>query len=350
MRNEDRRQRAARCLPLLLVPLIGWLSAALFRRPISTAPERLAEPGGQFATLPLGGEAEDAGLRVHYRRGGQGEPVLVLLHGSFLSLFSWRDVFAPLSQVGTVIAFDRPAFGLTERRLPGHLVGGAETTSIYSAAGQADLLVRLLDHLGIERAVLVGNSTGGTIALLTALRHPERVQALVLVAAMVYSGYATSAFPAWLRTLFGALRGPGALLLRFIISSLHDRAIRSFWHDKTRATAGVLATYRKALQMENWHHALWELTLQSRALGLAERLERIAVPTLVVTGEQDQIVTPAQSERLAEEIPNASLVALPACGHLPQEEAPEAFAAAVMRFVARQRNSSQPAQVPPTER
>ena len=57
------------------------------------------------------------GFNVHYRMAGSGKPLVVLLHGSFLSLRSWRLVFEKLAETATVIAFDRPAFGLTSRPL-----------------------------------------------------------------------------------------------------------------------------------------------------------------------------------------------------------------------------------------
>ena len=104
-------------------------------------------------------------------------PTLVLLHGLAASVFSWREVMEPLSAVGTVIAFDRPAFGLTGRPMPGDWAD----ENPYSPEIQPNLTVSLMDKLGMEKAVLVGHSAGGTIAVHTALRHPDRVEALVLV-------------------------------------------------------------------------------------------------------------------------------------------------------------------------
>ena len=127
-------------------------------------PAQLAEPDSQFV------EVND--LTVHYKETGSGEPVFVLLHGFGASLFSWREVMAPLSQFGRVIAFDRPAFGLTERPLPGEWDG----QNPYSPEAQVDLVIGLLDALGVDQAILVGNSAGGTVALNTTLAHPERVQ------------------------------------------------------------------------------------------------------------------------------------------------------------------------------
>ena len=77
-----------------------------------TFPERdLADPESRFAEID--------GLTVHYKETGQGEPVFILLHGFGASEFSWREVEEPLSRQGRVIVYDRPAFGLTKRPMPG---------------------------------------------------------------------------------------------------------------------------------------------------------------------------------------------------------------------------------------
>ena len=124
------------------------------------------------------------GIDVHYKQYGSGEPVMILLHGFGASTFSWREVMKPLSEYGTVIAFDRPAFGLTERPMPGEWEG----ESPYTLNSQINLLIGLMDRLNVEKAVLIGNSAGGTVAAAAALAHPQRVAALVLVDAAVYAG------------------------------------------------------------------------------------------------------------------------------------------------------------------
>jgi pimeloyl-ACP methyl ester carboxylesterase len=134
------------------------------------------------------------GLEVHYKQAGQGEPYIILLHGFGASQFSWREVMAPLAEVGTVIAYDRPAFGLTERPMAGDWQG----ESPYSTQSQVNLLFGLMDQLGFQKAILVGNSAGGTIATLATLQQPQRVQALVMVDAAIYGGGGS---PAWARPL-----------------------------------------------------------------------------------------------------------------------------------------------------
>ncbi|MBC7263378.1 MAG: alpha/beta hydrolase [Chloroflexi bacterium] len=305
---------------LLAVVLVGPFFIPVPPLEGTQAPEQLADPDSQFI--------EVNGLRVHVKIAGSGEPVLVLLHGFGASIFSWREVMTPLGQWGTVIAFDRPGFGLTARPMPGEWAG----ENPYSPEYQADLTVALLDALGVERAVLVGHSAGGSVATLTALRHPERVQALILVDAAIYVG---DGIPAWLRPLLHTpqARHLGPLLVRSIATG-GETTIRLAWHDQTKVSPDILAGYKKPLQAEDWDRALWEFTLASHPLNLSAQLEEITIPVLVITGDQDRIVPTEHSIRLARELPDARLVVIPECGHLPQEERPEALLQAISDFLA----------------
>jgi pimeloyl-ACP methyl ester carboxylesterase len=281
---------------------------------------QLADPDSQFVALN--------GLLVHYKEMGAGQPTFILLHGFGASLFSWREVMEPLSQYGRVVAFDRPAFGLTERPMPGEWTG----QNPYSPEAQVDLVIGLLDALVLEQAILVGNSAGGTVALNTALTYPDRVQALVLVDAAVYTGGGS---PRWARPILKTpqVRHLGPLIARQIQNG--GRAfIQSAWHDPSQITPQIYEGYEKPLQVENWDRALWELTAASRWLALAERLDELSMPVLVITGDDDRIVPTGQSLQLAEEIPGAALAVIPDCGHLPHEECPASFMDALVNFLA----------------
>ncbi|MTW20883.1 alpha/beta fold hydrolase [Allochromatium palmeri] len=285
---------------------------------------QLADPDSQFI--------EVNGFRLHYKRRGSGQTLILLLHGSFLSLKSWSGVMAPLAEQATVVAFDRPVCGLTSRPLPSGKESGA---SLYSAAAQGELIAALIVALGFERAILIGSSTGGTIALMTALSHPERVQGLILVDAMVYSGYATSEVPgpvlAMMRTLKPAFTG----LMGVMIDRLYAKAIRKFWYVQERLSEASLAEFKRDFMLGPWDKAFMELFLATRRLNLDARLDALDVPTLVVTGEHDRAVKPEESERLAQAIAGAEFRVIADAGHLPQEERPEAFIAAIEDFLAR---------------
>ena len=270
------------------------------------------------------------GFNVHYRLAGSGKTLVVLLHGSFLSLRSWRLVLDGLAETATVIAFDRPAFGLTSRPLP------SKTTEVsYTPEAQSDLLIALIDKLGFSKAVLVGNSTGGTIALLTALRHPESVDGLVLADAMIYSGYATSEVPAFIKPALKAMSPIFARLMKLMITRLYNRLIRAMWYNKERLDSDVLGAFRSDLMNGEWSRAFWELFSETHHLRLDERLKTMSGPSLVITGEHDSMVKKEESIRLAGELPCAELLVVPDCGHLPQEEKPEVFVLAVRKFLKR---------------
>lgn len=304
-------------LAVLVVPLIVPIPPLKNTVP----PRQLADPDSQFV--------EVNGLDVHTKEMGEGGTPLILLHGFAASTFSWREVMQPLAQDQRVVAFDRPAFGLTERPMPGEWSG----QNPYSADAASDLTVGLMDELGIDQGVLVGNSAGGTVVLYTALRYPERVKALVLVDPAVYSGGGSAG---WLRSIFTSPQGRriGPLFARAIQNWGYQFG-QSAWHDPSKFSDDIWAGFSKPLQAENWDRALWEFTQASRPLGLPERLAELSMPVLVITGDDDRIVPTEQTVRLAGEIAGAQLVVIPNCGHVPHEECPAAFLTAVDNFLSR---------------
>ncbi len=305
---------------ILIVILIGPLVIPVPPLPDPLPLSALQDADSQFIEIN--------GLQVHYKEAGQGDPAIILLHGFGASTFSWREVMQPLGELGRVIAYDRPAFGLTERPMPGEWQG----VNPYSPEGQIELLIGLMDRLGISQAILVGNSAGGTVAAAAALEHPDRVKGLVLVDAAIYAG---GGAPRWIRPLLGTpwFDRMGPWFTRSLAGEQGNAFLQAAWHDPTRITPAVTEGYRKPLQTANWDRALWELTKASRESGLAERLQEFNLPVLVVSGDDDRIVPTSESIRLAEEIPNAELVIFPACGHVPQEECPQAFLDAVIPFI-----------------
>jgi len=303
-------------LLLAVVPLLIPVPPLENIRPIG----ELQDPDSQFITID--------GINVHYKEAGSGSPAIILLHGFGASTYSWRNVIQPLSQFGRVIAYDRPAFGLTSRPMPGDWTG----QSPYSTDFQADMLVHLLDAKGIQKAILVGNSAGGTIAIYTALKYPQRVEALLLVDAAVYAG--GPSFPDWTRFLLNTPQASriGPLLVRSIQESGMQILINA-WNDPTKITDEIRQNYRIPLQAQNWDRALWELTIANAPTQIVERLATLNLPVMVMTGDNDQIVPTEQSLRLAKEIPGAQLAVIKACGHVPQEECPDQFLQSANEFL-----------------
>jgi pimeloyl-ACP methyl ester carboxylesterase len=125
----------------------------------------------------------------------------------------------------------------------------------------------------------------------------------------------------------------GPLLARQIQTWGRDFA-ESAWHDPAKLTDEIWAGYQRPLAAAGWDRALWELTAANTPSGLPDRLGELTLPVLVITGDDDRIVPTAQSIRLADELPNAELLVIPACGHIPQEECPDAVIAAIDEFLA----------------
>ena len=281
-------------------------------------PHELADPDSTFI--------EVNGLDVHVKTMGQGEPAFVLLHGFGASLDSWNTIMGPLSRFGRVIAYDRPAFGLTERPLTW------EGQNPYSPEAQVELVTGLLDHLELDQVILVGNSAGGTIAMQTALAHPERVSALILVDPAIYGH---SGAPAWLRPLLATplMRRLGLLLVRQI-QNRGPKLLKMAWHDPSKLKPETIDLYTRPLQADNWDIALWEFTLASHASNLAEQLDQLTLPILVITGDDDRIVPTADSIRLSGALPTARLAVIKDAGHVPHEEQPDAVMDVFRNFLS----------------
>lgn len=317
------RKRSVIVIALLFILLIFFVVPYLI--PIPKLP-------GTFPSDALGKEDSKFlvvnGVKVHYKLYGSGEPAIILMHGFGAYSFSFDSVMKDLSKYGTVIAFDRPAFGFTERPL----LDGWKGPNPYTNEFAADLAVGLMDKLGIDNAILLGHSAGGAVALLTYYRHPERVSALILEDAAVY-GSGTS----WYTKLFLYLpqfQRLGPLLVRSIAGESGINTIYLAWYNDSKITPDIIEGYRRPLMADNWDYALWQFTLASKDLKLAEKLSRISVPVLIITGTEDQIIAPSDAARLATEIPNAVLVSIKNCGHIPHEERPEEFLNAVISFLS----------------
>ena len=305
-------------LALLLLALVGPFLVPVPPASGTLPPEELADADSRFMEIN--------GLSVHYKMVGEGSPTFILLHGFGASVFSWHAVMEPFSHLGTVMAYDRPAFGLTERPL--RWIG----VNPYGAEANIALLLGLMDQFKVQKAILVGNSAGGTLAMQFALAHPERVQALILVDPATGS----AGMPAWIRLLSRTpqMRHLGPLFVRSYQRGGFD-IIRQAWHDPSRITQATFNGYNLLTKVDNYDRAMWDFTMASGDPGLLPRLGEFHLPILVVTGDDDRLVPTAGSIALAEALPGAQLAVIQDAGHVPHEEKPEDFMSAVEGFLSR---------------
>lgn len=320
-------KRILKIIAIVLGVLLVVLLVVPFLIPIPPlegvlSPEKLADTDSQFIDVK--------GLRVHYKKFGQGTPNFILLHGFAASEFSWREIYKPLAQYGTVMAYDRPAFGLTARPLP----GSWQDQNPYSSDFQVELVIAMMDAMKMDKAILVGNSAGGGIAAMAALKYSQRVQGLVLVDAAVSSNTSNSNFN-FLNALSNTpqMQRIGPLLVR----NIRDWGIefgKSAWHDPSKITPEIWAGYTKPLQTQDWDVGLWQFQSAPRSANYANRLKELTMPTLVIAGDDDRVIPTQNSIDLARVLPNAKLVVIPNSGHVPHEETPNEFMQALKDWIS----------------
>jgi pimeloyl-ACP methyl ester carboxylesterase len=304
-----------------LVIIFLIIVVPLFIQPTSVGkikdPRTLGDFDSKF--IDLNGET------LHYKKVGNSEPTLFLLHGFGSNLFTWNKVLYPLSTNATVIAYDWIGFGLTTRPLPGTWVG----ENPYSTDGQVKALIGLMDALGIEKAILIGNSAGALIASETYFQHPERVTGLILVDPAL-KGQSFSPVIRWLMST-PQMDRIGPLLSRQILSR-GDDFIRTAWHDPSSINMDIMEGYHKPLQMYGWDMGLWEFTKADKVNVLA-KAGQFKLPVLIITGSDDRIIPTKNSIELYRWIPGAELTVIEGAGHVPQDEKPEEFINAVTSYV-----------------
>ena len=191
-------------------------------------------------------------------------------------------------------------------------------------------LVRVLDHLGTERAHVVGLSMGGRIARDFALRHPERVRSLTL--ANTSPGFGALS-PDQVKAFLDARRAP--LLAGKTPAELAPELARKLAGPQaSHAALDALVDSISRLHKESYLKTLEASVTQDRAAPV----ERLRVPTLVITSEHDRLYPPPMARAMAARIPGAELVEIPGAGHLSNLEQPERFNAALSAFLQKLRS------------
>ncbi len=274
----------------------------------------LAYPDSQFVEIDE--------LEIHYKKYGQSERSMILLHGFGSSTYTWEKVAGKLSDRFTVISYDRPGFGLTERQFD-------LKYNPYTNEYQVELLRKLMDHFGIKKAVLVGNSAGGFVALNFALSYPERVEALVLVDAAVFSKDWANDFIRLVMNI-PQVNHVGPDLIAKIITDSFEKSLAQAYYDPSKITEQDKEAYTRPTKVKGWKKALWEFTKAAKYADLKDQLGKISCPVVVIHGRQDRIIPLKDSEELAR-ILKAALCVIENCGHLPQQECPEEFVECLLK-------------------
>ncbi|MFI9009098.1 alpha/beta fold hydrolase [Actinosynnema sp. NPDC053489] len=254
-------------------------------------------------------------IDIAYDDHGDGIPVL-FVHGHPFDRSMWWPQVARLRDRYRVIAPDLRGYGGTT------VVAG--TTPLSAFAGD---LVGLLDRLGLGRVVLCGLSMGGQIAMELHRTHPDRVRALVLA-----DTFPEAEAPAGRE----ARRGAADRLLREGMGPYADEVLdRMISPHNARALPEVAAHVLRMMRSTSPEGAPAALRGRAERPDYRDSLARVAVPALVVVGEEDEYTPVAVARRLHEGIPGSALAVIPGAAHLPNLERPDEFTDVLERFLAR---------------
>jgi 3-oxoadipate enol-lactonase len=252
--------------------------------------------------------------RLAYDDAGTG-PVIVFIHGFPHDRTLWSAQLAALAREARCIAPDLAGFG------------GSALDAEASMDAYADDVVGLLDHLGIDEAVVCGLSMGGYVALALWRRHAQRVRALVL--SDTKAGADDDAGRARRRELIALARTEGS-------AAVTDAMLPGMVGKSTRARCPGLVDRVRAMGAAASPEALVAgLEAMMARPDSTPTLATITVPTLVVVGDEDALTPRAQAEQLRDGIAGSRLEVIAGAGHVPCMERPAAFNFVLGEFMTR---------------
>lgn len=280
--------------------------------PTSFLEARYAKPVSKFLDVD--------GIRIHYTDEGQG-PVLVLLHGVMASLHTWDGWVEVLKPHFRIIRFDIPGFGLSSR-LP---------SNQYHPDRAVEFIDRVRYELNLEHFHLAGNSLGGLLSWLYAVRFPKRVDKLLLLDPVGYE----QPLPAIMDLVSTPIVGNVG---RFIAPrALVEMNIREVYGDARRMEPGLSRRYHQLLLRDGNRQTMYDVfrlfrSMHRGAAFMGEQ-KRLTAETMLVWGDKDRWVPPAHIQRWKADVPHIQVKVYPGVGHVPMEEIPAQSAADALRFL-----------------
>ncbi|GGE43985.1 alpha/beta hydrolase [Halopseudomonas oceani] len=307
---------------LLIALLLGIAGLYLYTLFIAKRVELGLPPEGSFVTV--------MGNRIHYIEQGSGPDTILLIHGlSGVAQNFGYGVIDALAKTHRVVAIDRPGSGYSER----------PARSSASLAVQADVVAGVIDALQLGKPLLVGHSLGGAVSLATALRHPDKVRGLALVAPLThmpskisdaFNGFAIR--QPWLRTLVGwTLAVPMSIRKREQIMDI------VFGPETVPADFPMRGGGFLGLRPSHFIAASTDMNALEAVLPLMQlRYDDLQLPIGVLYGRQDRILDPAeQGQALADRLSVVELELVDG-GHMLPVTQPEITIDFILRQLQRQ--------------
>ena len=261
---------------------------------------------------------------LHCEIYGSGDPIL-FLHGLGGSTYSWRYMVAPFSVDHEVILIDFRGEGQSPKPHDDH----------YSILDQGELIHQFIFEHDLKNLTLVGNSYGGAVSLLLAIRlcaeSPSRLSKLILID--------SGGYPDHLPLHLKLLRAPilGWLAVHLLPPKCQIRIVlKESYYDPAKITQEQVDAYAGPLASPGGRHALLQIgkgAIPEDVQKYIDLYPTISVPTLILWGEDDRVLPRLIGERLHAAISNSKLEDIPHAGHIPQEEQPDAVIAHLRAFL-----------------
>jgi pimeloyl-ACP methyl ester carboxylesterase len=295
-----------------------WAAFATPDIPVATLRAKYANAASQFVEL-------SPGTVIHVRDQGPRDGLtMVLIHGSNASLHTWEPWVARLNARNIrVVSLDLPAHGLS----------GPTPDGLYTNAAYVGIVEQLVDRLGLKTFVLGGNSMGGGVAWRYAVKHPERLDGLILVDASGQPQPKGSSPPLGFRLA----RVPIArdILATVTPRSLIEASFKQSISNQAIATPAMVDRYWELLLYPGNRRATVQRFGQYQGDdGAAAKLPGLKVPTLILWGREDRLIPVSVAEWFNRQIPGSRVAILDGIGHIPMEEAPDRSLAPVLAFLA----------------
>ncbi len=299
---------------LLLVIALGVLIALNYKAdiPLEELKAKYETPNSDYISV--------LGMDVHYSVDGEGDKPFVLIHGTGASLNTWDAWVKELGSDFKIYRFDVPGFGLT----------GPNPEKRYDLAFYNVFMESLMDKLRLKNFHIAGNSFGGFLAWNYTLRHPERVDKMVLLDA---SGYPEKDKELPIGFRLAKHKQLSKILEKVTPRSIVEKTTLAAYENDELVSEEIKDRYFELLLRKGNREAIMGRMQQINNDNYF-KIKNIKVPTLILWGDKDELVPVSHAYRFHKDIQGSDLVVYENIGHVPMEEIPEQSAKDTREFLS----------------
>ncbi|MCL7747885.1 alpha/beta fold hydrolase [Halalkalibacter alkaliphilus] len=260
-----------------------------------------------------------AGVKVYCEYLVNEKPPILLIHGFASSTYTFHRLIPLLKENFSIVALDLPGFGRSEK----------SKTFIYSFENYAIVIAECIKYFNLERVTIVGHSMGGQIALYTAKKVPSKISKLILICS---SGYLKRAK----KPLIYCSYIP---FFRFFVEYYIRRkdvkkSLENVFYNRTFINEEMMQEFARPLSEKGFYISLMRLLRYREGDLSSKQLSEINIPTLLIWGEEDQVVPLSVGKRLVKDLPNADLITYEKTGHLVTEERTEELYCHILSYTS----------------